>query len=462
MRSISRLFCGVSVSVLSLVPSLASAAEQPSQAPGTAVAPAAAPAVPAQAAPVVLAAPAASPVVESAPVAPLATAVPEAPKAPHVEAPRAHTAWYEKLNLRGYTQIRYNRLLETNEDLVNTQGDRSIGDKGGFLIRRARWIVFGDVHPQVSVYFQPDLASSIGDQQHVTILRDYYADLALDKAREFRFRVGQSKVPYGFENMQSSQNRVAFDRSDAINSALKDERDLGVFFYWAPAEFRERFKHLVDSGLKGSGDYGVLALGAYNGQTANQKEQNDTPHVVARVTYPFKFGDQFVELGTGGYYGKYVPTLDSKKGFGGDTKEPVEITDARAHAALVVYPQPIGFQVEYNVGYGPQLFGDEMRERGLHGGYAMTMAKVGNFMPYVRGVMYDGGRKFETNAPRYKIRELETGVEWQPHKNLELTAAYTMAERTNVSADEVKDGIYRAAYEQASGRFLRLQAQINY
>ena len=124
----------------------------------------------------------------------------------------ATAGWFEKVKIRGYGQFRYNRFFESNEKLVNLQGDRSIGKGGGFIIRRARVIIFGDVHDHVSIYLQPDFASSIGDQQHVAILRDWYTDIFLDKDKEFRFRVGQSKVPYGFENMQSSQNRAPFDR----------------------------------------------------------------------------------------------------------------------------------------------------------------------------------------------------------------------------------------------------------
>jgi phosphate-selective porin len=35
--------------------------------------------------------------------------------------------------------------------------------------------------------------------------------------KKFRLRVGQSKVPFGFENLQSSQNRLTLDRNDALN-----------------------------------------------------------------------------------------------------------------------------------------------------------------------------------------------------------------------------------------------------
>ena len=246
---------------------------------------------------------------------------------------------------------------------------------GGFFIRRARLILFGDVHEHVFVYLQPDFASAINDQLNVAILRDWYSDISFDKRNEFRVRVGQSKVPFGFENMQSSQNRVPFDRSDPINAAVKDERDIGLFFYYAPDGIRRRFKRLVDDGLKGSGDYGVVGLGLYNGQTANQKELNDTPHAVARVAYPFRIGKQILEPNLGGYTGRYrVKTDDETQGAG-------EFRDVRAYGALVLYPQPFGLQLEYNVGRGPEYVDGAVRERPLYGGYALATLRMGSVIP---------------------------------------------------------------------------------
>ncbi|HEX5657830.1 MAG TPA: porin, partial [Polyangiales bacterium] len=218
------------------------------------------------------------PVITSAPVvdAPLA-----APAEPPKE-PEKH--WYEKIKLRGYTQFRYNRIpgINRNDNLRNSQGDRFLGKDNGFGIRRARLVIQGDVHDHVFIYLQPDFASVIDTQLNVAIMRDWYADLSIDKNKEFRFRVGQSKVPFGFENLQSSQNRLLLDRNDAINTAFRDERDIGIHFYYAPKHIRERFKYLVDSGLKGSGDYGVLGIGVVNGQAANRPAVSDDMTGVAR------------------------------------------------------------------------------------------------------------------------------------------------------------------------------------
>src|SRR5690606_26012090 len=128
-------------------------------------------------------------------------------------------------------------------------------------------------------------------------------DVGLDAKNEFRFRIGQSKVPFGFENMQSSQNRLPLDRNDGLNSALRNERDLGIFFYWAPEKIRQRFSMLTREGYKGSGDYGVLGFGVYNGQTANLEDLNNKKHVVLRLAYPFEIGSQIFEPGIQAYTG---------------------------------------------------------------------------------------------------------------------------------------------------------------
>ncbi|HEX8549119.1 MAG TPA: porin, partial [Cytophagaceae bacterium] len=177
--------------------------------------------------------------------------------------PAPDKKWYDDISIRGYVQLRYNRLLETNSKLRCQQCDASWGENGGFFLRRIRVILFGQISKQMYFYIQPDFASSVSNTSlHFAQLRDAYFDLGLDSKNEFRIRMGQSKVPYGFENMQSSQNRLTLDRNDALNSAIANERDLGVFFYWAPQAKRKLFSDLVKNGLKGSGDYGVFAFGA--------------------------------------------------------------------------------------------------------------------------------------------------------------------------------------------------------
>jgi hypothetical protein len=163
------------------------------------------------------------------------------------------------------------------------------------------------------------------------------------------------KVPYGFENMQSSQNRLALDRNDALNSAVSNERDFGLFLYYAPTHIRALFRRLVDTGLKGSGDYGMLGLGVYNGQTANQSERNDDKHVVLRAAYPYEFPNgQILEMGASAYRGMFNVTKAAVVPVGGGAavtpRGNNNILDERVGAYFVLYPQPFGLQAEYTVG----------------------------------------------------------------------------------------------------------------
>lgn len=369
--------------------------------------------------------------------------------------------WYESFSIRGYVQIRYNRLFETNENLKCEQCDRSWGQGGGFAIRRGRIIFSGNLTKNVFFYIQPDFGSSTGTTQNIFQLRDAYIDLSLDKKSEFRLRFGQSKVPFGFENMQSSQNRLPLDRSDALNSAVSNERDLGVFFYWAPAKTRTFFTDAVRENIKGSGDYGVFAFGVYNGQTANRPEQNKKVHVVSRISYPIKIGKQIIEPGIQAYTGDYVLPAELRSSNVKAVKS-FEFRDERAAATFVLYPNPLGILAEYNIGRGPQYnpFTDSIEVRNLKGGFVTLSMKIDGkkpdmvFYPFTRVQTYEGGKKHEMDARAYNVKELELGLEWQLNKNFELTTMYTFSER-RFEDSKLKNNLQK-------GRLLRLQVQLNF
>lgn len=368
----------------------------------------------------------------------------------------APAPWYERLSLRGYSQIRYNRLLETNGELVCPQCDRSIGDNGGFFLRRGRVILSGSVHPRVAIYIQPDFGSESAGGLHYLQLRDAYFDLYLTDDRSHRFRVGQSKVPYGFENLQSSSNRIPLDRHDGLNSSVPNERDIGLVYYWSPREAQRRFRHLLDGGLKGSSDYGVFGFGLFNGQTANRPEANNSLHAVARLTYPWRLPNgQYVETSAQAYRGRFVlPNVSA-----GVTVDP-EYVDERQAVSMVWYAQPLGVVAEYNWGRGPQYdaASNSVESRPLTGGFVQTMYRWQLddqvITPFMRLHEYKGGKKVEQDARRYEVHEFEAGVEWLPIPNFELTVQYTVSDRLAEDA--------RSIGNQQAGRFLRIQAQINY
>ncbi len=374
-----------------------------------------------------------------------------------IQSERAGTEkWYNKISIRGYTQLRYNYVTDDNK-LVN-EYDSSIGDNKGFLVRRARIVISGDIHERVSLYLQTDFGATppgtlgTSNNQNFAQLRDAYADIFLTQDKEWRIRAGISKVPFGFEVLQSSQQRLALDRTDAINSAAPNERDTGFFLYYTPVETRKLFRSLVEKGLKGSGDYGILGVGVYNGQSLNVNEANDNKHVALHSTYPFELPyGQIVQVGVDAYRGLVnVPTST-----GVSRPDGGNILDERIGAHFVLYPQPFGLQAEWNWGRGPELnpAGTAIQEGYLQGGYVQAMYKWDNITPYVRWQEYNGGKKNRINSPFNIVRETEVGVEYQFNKALELTVAYSWMKRTDTVT---------APYAIHDGQVARFQLQWNY
>lgn len=368
--------------------------------------------------------------------------------------------WYDIFSIRGYAQLRYNRLMETNAKLKCEQCDKSIGENGGFFFRRIRLIFSGNVNEHLFFYIQPDLANvASGNNTHFFQLRDAYFDYAFDKNKAYRLRFGQSKIPFGFENMQSSQQRLTLDRSDAINTAAPNERELGVFFYWASPEKRALFKRLIDEGLKGSGDYGIFGIGVYNGSGTNRIESNNNLYTVARISYPFEIKSQIIEPGIQAYNGKYKLTSDQISS-GYDLSSSPEFLDQRLGATLVLYPKPFGVMAEYNIGNAPRFNTqkDTVTSAPLKGlnvtlSYLQKVKKF-TFIPFVRYNYYDGGKKQELDARSYVVKDWEAGVEWQINKAFECTVEYQWSDRQYV--DFIKQNNHQ------KGGFLRIQTQFNF
>lgn len=373
--------------------------------------------------------------------------------------------WYERISFRGYAQLRYTEVLDSEGAPLNVPNDASASDNSSFLLRRGRLILSGNPSDRLSIYLQSDFNASLSSGEYTLAMRDYYGDVSLDEDKEFRLRFGQSKVPFGWENLQSSQNRAPMERADAINSAAEGERDIGVFGYWAPAEIRARFQELVRSGLKGSGDYGVAGLGAYSGQGLNKLDLNGEPHLVARLTYPWKLaGGQYFETGIQAYHGRFLSSVSAINLGSGPftpTRPDDGLTDQRIGATFVWYPQPFGLEAEWNVGRGPELdpASRSLESQFLHGGYVQAAYRIagwhGDWYPFARWQYYDGGRKFATNSPHETVNEWDVGIEWQPWPSFEVTVSYTRTlQRTNTRVAPYADT------EEADR--LAFQAQLNF
>ena len=407
------------------------------------------------------------------------------------------------VNIRGYLQLRNTTMLGGDEG-VNLFSDRSVGDDRSngdqdknFLIRRARVILYGDIGERLYYYIQPDFAStpsgSTNTGGNFAQLRDAYGDLKLTKDNVHRIRVGQSKVPYGFENLQSSQNRLALDRADALNSAVKDERDLGAFYYYTPLETQALFKEIGKLGLKHSGDYGQFGFGFYNGQGANNRERNDNYHTVIRYTHPWKTeSGQIYEAGIQAYTGDYVPvstgtyrkrnlatgavaTTAAAPTIANSNRNGIK--DERVAVSFMMYPQPFGLQGEWTWGKTPGLdinkgVNGTIEEQSLNGGYLQAMYKIDNFqffdtngtlIPFVKWQYFDGYNKAESNAAKNNVNDWEIGAEWQIAPEVELVAYYHKMKRTNlVTGVQTSAFPNRADYETFDADALRVQLQYNF
>jgi phosphate-selective porin len=405
-------------------------------------------------------------------------------------------AWTSHVNIRGYVQNRATVMMgddgDNTSNPVDLWADRSVGtdrsinsDKN-FLIRRARVIIFGDFGERLSYYIQPDLASSPATGTNgFAQLRDAYGDVYLTKDKVHRIRVGQSKVPYGFENLQSSSNRLPLDRVDALNSAVRDERDIGAFYYYTPEDTQKLFKEIADLGLKHSGNYGMFGAGWYNGQGANRSDVNDNWHFVARATYPWKTeSGQIYEVGIQGYRGEFGLTPVAYRRTATTSVTPVleggangtnrnGFKDERAAISFMMYPQPFGLQGEWTWGKTPGLDRSQgatgtIKEQSLNGGYVQAMYKIDNvhfldtdstIIPFVRWQYFDGFNKAENNAPENHVNDWEWGVEWQIAPEVEFVAEYHHMKRNNLVTGN------RAGtqdYQSFDADAIRMQLQYNF
>ncbi len=357
--------------------------------------------------------------------------------------------------LRGYLQVRYNRLLETEPALACASCDRSIGGNGGIAIRRARIGFQATPSARTALYLQWDLAT---DPSAYAQMRDAYLDVYGGGSKQLRVRMGQHVIPTSYEALQSSSVRVPLDRSDALNSGLPNERDIGLTISWTPKPVKDRWSDLSKRAQKGAGDHGIVAFSVYNGQTSNKPERNRSRHGAVRLAYPFAFSGQVLELNVTGFAGRFV--MDPATVTTGVATQVRGYDDRRVAAALILYPHPIGVTAEWVTGEGPEydVAANAVQQRSLEGGYLLLtyrrVAGAGWVTPFVRGQYYRGGKKTEQDARRYRMHEYETGIEWQVDSQLELTASWVASDRRYEDAARPDNHL--------TGSFARLQAQVLY
>ncbi|RMF35990.1 MAG: hypothetical protein D6747_01340 [Chlorobiota bacterium] len=363
----------------------------------------------------------------------------------------AQTAWYQRISLHGYTQLRYEQ--------VHSLDAPSEWKSNGFSIRRGRLTLSGFITENVFMYIQPDFAASSGSTLNVLQLRDAYFDVFLDSIHTYRLRVGLSKVPFSYESMQSSSLRPPMERAEVVDAAsLPGQRDLGIFAMWAPPDARAIYAKLTRNGYKGSGDYGCLSIGVYNGQGLNRPKINHTPYWSARATYPIELGEMVIEPAIQAFTGLFTPQTSSTV-----QAESTALRDERFALTLAISPAPIGVLAEYVWGTAPRYVppwnggGGYVRSGRIEGGYVMLYALTSvsgyRVIPFARWQTFHGGIKSLTDAPMTDLGQWEAGAEWYVSSALKLTGEYMHISRHTLLASGIQEHRSESIW---------LQLQVNY
>ncbi|MCX7597490.1 MAG: OprO/OprP family phosphate-selective porin [Armatimonadetes bacterium] len=325
-------------------------------------------------------------------------APPAAPEKP-AEAPKKK-AWYDSVKVSGYIQGRF----QYYPDYPNA--DRKT-HSSEFLVRRARFKFTFEPNDFTQVVVEPDVGEGKVEA------RDVYIQRWMGAQKVSSFRLGQQKIPFGFETPQSSSVRLPLERNYLAATMFPGERDTGLVLFYTDPDDRKLF----DASRKASfgvGDYGNLAIGFLNGQGRNQPEVNSSKHFVIRVTKPLSLGDEgrYMELGASYWHGTYFSKWDSDA-------PGQNFTDELLGFHLFVEPKPFGLQAEYYTG--------ETEGGDVDGWYAMGMLRTGTKGTlFVRHEDYEGHRKGK--GPSYIFDRSRTAIGYahQIDERNRLTVEYDM------------------------------------
>ncbi|MFQ5808763.1 MAG: porin [Armatimonadota bacterium] len=258
--------------------------------------------------------------------------------------PAPKKAWSDTTKVGGYLQFRWNDHPDKASSLGKPDND--------FQVRRARIKVEAKPTDRLKGTLQIDLP--VGDG--VVDVKDAYGEYYLGDAKETRVRFGQAKVPFGFQIPQSSSRRLTMERTD-LKVMTPGERDQGAWLMYTPKKLHDRFNELKSHHL-GTGDFGFLTAGIFNGQGFNSSEANDSKHFVFRADYPFecgsgRMGQAGVSILTGDYVtGNAEATANSTTA----TVPAAAIDEHALNFHFYLPPDPWGVQFEYLTGESAALF----------------------------------------------------------------------------------------------------------
>jgi hypothetical protein len=177
------------------------------------------------------------------------------------------------LNIRARIQLRFTQV-EREEDGPGTSSSTQ------FEVRRARLLLRGHAMTRdLTYYIQLGFSNQDTEPDLRLPLRDAY--LSYTRVRDLNVRIGQMKVPFNPQRVNSSSALQLVDRS-IVNGELNLDRDVGVQVY--------------STDLFGLGDLLGYNLGVFGGDGRNRLDGASGLLFVARVQLtPFGSFDDLVE-----------------------------------------------------------------------------------------------------------------------------------------------------------------------
>ncbi len=327
----------------------------------------------------------------------------------------AKKKWYDTMKIGGYVQGRAMYYLDDIE-AKDANGDKHrVGDE--FLVRRARMALEAKPSATSKLYLQTDMGGGSATVKDAWVERSFARDLSS------RVRIGQQKVPFGFEVPQSSGSRLPLERNWLTRRTIPEERDTGLTYYFTTPGDKALFD-AAKASYWGTGDYGNIAVSLFNGQSIGSEGQevNDNKHLVVRLCKPFEIKSTggYAEVGASYYGGDY---------FSKAAKQQFDEHLFGIHGYFA--PEPFGLQAEY--------FDGETEGHDLKGWYAMGLWKSNpGGVAFVRYDKLEGYRKGANAA--YDRHRTGVGYAYQLDDNTRLTLEYDKEELDTASggsADQI-------------------------
>jgi hypothetical protein len=167
----------------------------------------------------------------------------------------------KRVHIRGFVQLRY-------------EDDDASGENPSFAVRRARFNIEGSVAPRVSyrLEFQGDAALPGEGAGTTTQLSTAYMDYT---SRLKRLRLGQAKVPWGYELETGATDLWTSERAYVMDELFPSQRDIGL-----------------QGSFRASDAYGSpqIDIGLFNGTGINTEDNNSRKNPMIRLKWPTSTG----------------------------------------------------------------------------------------------------------------------------------------------------------------------------